>query len=178
MKVLGFVGSPRKGSNTDLLVSAILYGAGASNHQIEKLNLYDFNISPCIDCRACQKGSNRCVLSDGMNSISQKIEEADIMIFGSPLYWYGPSAKMKLLLDRLRPFATSKKLAGKKGFLIIPSEEGAGGCDLAVEMFKRSFTYLGVEFVGNILPKAYEKAEIKNNSQVLNEAFNFGKGLH
>lgn len=99
MKVLGLVGSPRKGGNTDLLVSAILYGAGASNDEIEKLFLYDLHISPCLDCRSCKKGTCECILKDGMKELYYKLDEADTIIFGTPLYWYGPSAKMKLLID-------------------------------------------------------------------------------
>jgi multimeric flavodoxin WrbA len=177
MNVLGLVASPRKGSNTDLLVSSILYGAGASNHPIEKLNLYDIEISPCIDCRSCKKGANRCLLGDGMQEIYKKIEDADIIIFGTPLYWYGPSAKMKLLVDRLRPYIASKKLNGKRAVLIIPSEEGPDACSLTVEMFERSFKYLGIILVGKILPKAYERAEIKGRPQILNESYEMGKTL-
>jgi multimeric flavodoxin WrbA len=177
MNVLGLVGSPRKGGNTDLLVSAMLYGAGTSNYQIEKLNLYDIEISPCIDCRSCKKSDNRCLLGDGMQEIYKKIENADIIIFGTPLYWYGPSAKMKLLIDRLRPYIVSKKLNGKQAVLIIPSEEGPDACRLTVEMFERSFKYLGISLVGKILPKAYERAEIKGQPQVLNESYELGKAL-
>jgi multimeric flavodoxin WrbA len=177
VKVLGLVGSPRKGSNTDMLVSSLLYGAGASNHQIEMLNLYDIEISPCIDCRSCKKGAHRCLLGDGMQTIYQKIENADIIVFGTPLYWYGPSAKMKLLIDRLRPYISSKKLNGKKAALIIPSEEGPNACSLTVEMFERSFKYLGITLVGKILPKAYDRKEIKGQPQVLSEAYELGKAL-
>jgi len=119
MKVLGLVGSPRKGSNTDLLVSAILEGAGANKHLTEKIYLYDFEIVPCVDCKACKKGNFKCAFGDGMQTIYPKLEEADAIVFGTPLYWYGPSAKMKLLIDRLRPFIASKKLKGRKAFLVI-----------------------------------------------------------
>ena len=177
MKVLGLVGSPRKGSNTDLLVSAVLYGAGASGHEIDKVYLYDADISACIDCRTCKKGSCLCVLGDSMKQIYPKLEAADTIVFGTPLYWYGPTGKMKLLLDRLRPYIASKKLSGKKAILIIPSEEGPQACKCTVEMFEASIKYLEMQFAGKLLPKAYERAEIKNQPQVLNEAFELGKAL-
>src|SRR5512139_2755765 len=160
MKIIGLVGSPRKGGNTDLLVSAILYGAGASNHEIEKLFLYDLGISPCVDCRGCKKRTYRCVLKDDMKQLYPKLEEADVIVFGTPLYWYGPTAKMKLFIDRLRPFATSKRLAGKSAVLAIPSEEGAKACNALVKMFELSMKYLDVKIVGKLLVKASEKAEI------------------
>jgi len=177
MKVLGLVGSPRRGGNTDLLVSAVLYGAGACGHEIEKLFLYDVDILSCVDCRGCKKGAFQCVLKDGMKQLYPKLEAADVIVFGTPLYWYGPTAKMKLMVDRLRPCIASKKLKGKKVVLIVPSEEGAKACSPLVEMFEQSFKYLGLEFAGKILAKASEKGEVKTQPKVLDEAFCLGKAL-
>jgi multimeric flavodoxin WrbA len=177
MKILGLVGSPRKGSNTDLIVSAILEGGGANNHLTEKIYLYDFEVTPCVDCKACKKGNYICATRDSMQLLYPKLEEADVIIFGTPLYWYGPSAKMKLLIDRLRPFIESKGLKGKKAILAIPSEEGAEACNFTIGMFALSFEYLGVELTGKLTPKASERAEVKEQPQTLKEAFELGKAL-
>lgn len=177
MKILGLVGSPRKASNTDSLVSVILDGASKNNHQIEKVYLYSVVIEPCVDCRGCKKGNYQCVLKDEMQELYPKLEQADVIVFGTPLYWYGPSAKMKLLVDRLRPFIASKKLSGRRAVLVVPSEEGAEACDLTVGMFKLSFGYLEMDLVSVLLPKASERAEVKTQPNTLNEAFEIGKSL-
>jgi multimeric flavodoxin WrbA len=177
VKVLGLVGSPRKESNTDLLVTAVLYGAGAAGAETEKVYLYDLNILPCVDCRGCKKGSFQCVLGDGMKWLYPKLDEADVIVFGTPLYWYGSTAKMKLMIDRLRPYIASKKLKGKRAVLVVPSEEGAKACDNLVGMFEQSFGYLEVELAGKVLAQASEKAEIRTNPKVLDEAFALGKTL-
>jgi multimeric flavodoxin WrbA len=176
MRVLGLVGSPRKGSNTDLLVTRILEGAQANGSSAEKLYLYDLAISPCIDCRACKKSPFKCPIKDDMLQVYPKLEAADIVVFGTPMYWYAPSATMKLLIDRLRPFI-SKKLKGKKGIVVIPSEEGADKCAGMVDMFKCSFKYLGMEWAGKVLAQAYEKAEVEKHPQILLSAFELGKTL-
>ncbi len=177
MKVLGLVGSPRKGGNTDLLVSAVLFGAGAAGHEIEKLYIYDYDISPCVDCRGCKKEQYECVVKDGMRQIYPKLEVADVIVFGTPLYWYGPTAKMKLLIDKLRPYTTSKKLKGKKAILIVPSEEGPKACRNLVGMIKQSFEYLGLDLVWKILATASEKGDVQRQPNVLDEAFQLGKSL-
>lgn len=177
MKVLGLVGSPRKGSNTDLLVSAVLEGAASNGDCISKVNLYDVDISPCLDCRGCKKEPFKCVVKDGMQTLYPKIEDADAIVFGTPLYWYGPSAKMKLFVDRLRPFVASKGLKGKKAVLVIPSEEGAAACQHAVGMFALSFDYVGVDLVGKLLPKTPERAAVKNQPDMLVEAMKLGRDL-
>jgi multimeric flavodoxin WrbA len=147
MKVLGLVGSPRRGGNTDLLVDSVLEGV-AKKHSTEKIYLYGVDIAPCVDCRACKKGNLQCALRDGMNVLYPKLEEANVIVFGTPLYWYGPSAKMKLLLDRLRPYIASKKLKGKRAVLIVPSEEGADACNHTVGIFNMSIKYLEMELEG------------------------------
>ncbi len=176
MTVLGLVGSPRKGSNTDLLVSAILDSAAADN-QVDKVYLYDVDVAPCVDCKVCKTGSHKCALDDGMQTLYPKLEEADVIVFGTPLYWYGPTAKMKLLMDRLRPFIASGKLKGKKAVLVIPSEEGAAACKFTVGMFTLSFKYLGIDLVGKLLPKASERAEVKGQPNTLDKAKKLGRNL-
>jgi multimeric flavodoxin WrbA len=177
MKILALIGSPRKGSNTDTVADRILAGARKSGHTAEKLYLYDYEIAPCIDCRRCKQPPNVCVLHDDMPVIYPKIDEADVIVFGTPLYWYGPTAKMKLLIDRLRPYIASRKLEGKKGLLVTPSEEGEGACQCLVEMFRKSFCYVGMEFLGAVLPKAYERGDIKKNQEELRKAYDFGSSL-
>jgi multimeric flavodoxin WrbA len=177
MNVLALVGSPRKGSNTDLLVSTIIEGAAVNNHTVGKVYLYDFDIASCVDCKACKTGNYKCALNDDMQMLYPKLEEADIIVFGTPLYWYGPTAKMKLLVDRLRPFVASGKLKGKKAVLVIPSEEGADACNFAVGMFTLSFKYLGMDLAVKLLPKASERAEVKKQPQTLKEALKLGKNL-
>jgi multimeric flavodoxin WrbA len=177
MKIFALIGSPRKGSNTDVLVDRILMGAGDNGHSFEKIYLYDFDISACIDCRKCKRSSSYCALEDGMSWIYPKLEEADLIVFGTPIYWYGPTAKMKLLIDRLRPFIASGKLKGKKGIIVTPSEEGDSCCGPLIEVFKMSFAYLGMAFTGSILAKAYERGEIKNNPVELTKAYDLGKSI-
>ncbi|MCW4047718.1 MAG: flavodoxin family protein [Candidatus Bathyarchaeota archaeon] len=177
MRVLGLVGSPRKNGNTDLLVSSVLDGASASGHIAEKLYLYDLDISPCVDCRRCKKDDFRCAVDDDMTTLYSKLEGADVIVFGTPLYWYGPTGKMKLMIDRLRPFVASKKLKGKKAILVTPSEEGPGACDCLVRMFELSFKYLGIDLTNKILVTAYDKAEVREQLETLNGAFEVGKAL-
>ncbi|MEM2088424.1 MAG: flavodoxin family protein [Thermoproteota archaeon] len=177
MKVLGLIGSPRKGSNTDLLVSRILDGASASNHLTEKLYLYELNISPCVDCRRCKKDNFQCVVDDDMQILYCKLKDADMIIFGTPLYWYGPTGKMKLVIDRLRPFIASKKLKGKKAILVVPSEEGPSVCSYLIGMFELSFKYLEINLIDKVLVKAYEKAEVREQPEILERMFHLGKSL-
>lgn len=177
VKILALIGSPRKGGNTDILIDEILQGAKEEGCEVEKLRLYDHEILPCIDCRGCKKGEHSCALKDGMQEIYEKLQDADIIVFGTPVYWYGPTAKMKLLIDRLRPFIASKRLRSKRGIVVAPSEEGPGCCGPLMEMFRMSFDYLGMEMAGSILARAYERGEVRGDPEVLRRARDLGASL-
>ena len=177
MKILALIGSPRKRSNTDTLVEETLKGCQENGHACEKIYLYDYEISPCIDCRKCKKDNYVCVIDDGMQAIYPKMDGADLIIFGTPNYWYGPTAKMKLLIDRMRPYVANGKLRGKKAVVITPAAEGPKACGPLIEMFRLSFDYLEMEFAGKILATAYERGEIKENEKELKKAYDFGISL-
>jgi multimeric flavodoxin WrbA len=177
MKIVALIGSPRKGSNTDLLVDQILKGSEERRHRSEKIYLYDHEIFPCMDCRACKRGNFVCPLKDGMREIYPKMEKADLIIFGTPNYWYGPTGKMKLLIDRMRPFIANGRLKGKKWAIVSPSAEGPHSCRLLVEMLRLSCDYLGMKLAGKILAKAYERGEIKRDQKTFRKAFEFGMSL-
>jgi multimeric flavodoxin WrbA len=177
MKILALIGSPRKGGNTDILVEQILKGSERGGHFGEKLYLYDYEILPCLDCRRCKREDHLCALKDGMRDIYQKLQDSDLIIFGTPIYWYGPTGKMKLLIDRMRPFIDSGSLKGKKGVVVAPSEEGPTCCGPLMEMFRMSFDYLGMALAGSILAKAYERGEIEENPAELRRAYELGASL-
>jgi multimeric flavodoxin WrbA len=177
MKILALIGSPRKEGNTDIIVDQILRGSKTKGHTSEKLYLCDYTISFCADCHNCKKGDYICCLKDEMQKIYPKMETADLIVFGTPIYWYGPTAKMKVLMDRMRPFVANKKLKGKKAVVVAPSAEGEIACGPLVEMFRMSFEYLGIEFLGKILPEAYKKGEVAANQPELDKAYALGASL-
>lgn len=177
MKILALIGSPRRKGNTDLLVEQILEGARTKGYTTEKHYLYDYTIALCTDCRACKKGDYVCCINDEMQKIYQLMEDADLIIFGTPVYWYGPTAKMKMMIDRMRPFVLNEKLKGKKAIIVSPSAEGPRACDPLLEMFSLSFKYLGLIFADHVLVKAFEKGEIKKNKEEMKKAYDLGASL-
>jgi multimeric flavodoxin WrbA len=177
MRTVALIGSPRKGSNTDTLIDETLRGFKTGGHTSEKVYLYGYEISPCIDCRKCKTGDYNCIINDGMQQIYPKMDAADLIIFGTPNYWYGPTAKMKLLIDRMRPYIANGKLKGKKAVVIIPAAEGPSACGPLIEMFRMSFDYVEMEFTGKILAEAYEKGEIKADHEVLKNAYDLGASI-
>ena len=81
---------------------------------------------------------------------------------------------MALLIDRMRPYVANEKLKGKKAVVIAPAAEGPKACGPLIEIFRMSFDYLKMEFTCKILAEAYERGEIKDNHEVLKDAYDLG----
>jgi multimeric flavodoxin WrbA len=105
MKVIAFNGSPRKKWNTALLLEKALEGATAAGAETELIHLYDLNYKGCISCFACKKKEGRsygkCAVADDLKPVFNKVEGADALIFGSPVYIGDVTGEMRSFLERL-----------------------------------------------------------------------------
>ena len=99
-KVLILSGSPRKGGNSDLLCGEFLRGAIEAGHDVEKIRVAEKKIGYCSGCYYCQKSGGVCAKKDDMAEILQKIIDADVIVFASPVYFYSVDAQLKTLIDR------------------------------------------------------------------------------
>lgn len=182
MRVLGVIGSPRKEGNTDILVDEVLRGAGDSGAKTEKIFLNDLRIEPCqAECSDYCKETGNCKINDDMLPLYDRLYESDVIILGTPLYWYGPSAQLKAFIDRWFAFSHPKyvhKMKGKKFILIAPLEESdISAADPLVEMTRKSLDYLEAEFYKELIVSIGDKGAIKNNLKVMNQAYKIGLGL-
>jgi len=163
--ILILIGSPRRKGNTVDMAKMLTAQFEGQDFRLEMLFLYDFDISPCIDCRACKKGDLVCPIGDGMQDLYAKMEQTDLLVFGNPIYWFGPTAKTKLLVDRLRPYYGNKKLSGKKAALLLPAGSGASDCDLTIQMFRRTAEALGIELLGAATSEAFDIGDMRKDPQ-------------
>ncbi len=167
MKITIFIGSPRKKGNSDIMADELLKYLNRVKSTSEKVYLYDFEIKACTDCRICKKGKMLCPVDDGMKDLYSIIGDSEILIFATPVYWFGPTAVTKLLLDRFRPYFGNRKLYGKKAALLLPAGTGEKDCDLTIEIFRRSFEALGIIYIGEATSEAYDRGDVYNDKIAL-----------
>lgn len=180
-RILAVVGSPRRNGNTHILVSKIVEGARVNGAVVDELLLGELAVSECDGCHACWKGKE-CSKADDMRTIYPTIIQSDVIIFGTPVYWYGPTALMKAFIDRFVYFncpANRAKIQDLSAVLAIPFEEEnldtAGG---VVEFFQKSLAYLEIKLLGQIIvPGVGEKGAIRSKSQALQQAYDLGLKL-
>lgn len=114
IKVIGIVGSPRFGGNTETLVKEALNTLKAEGIEVELITLADKKVAPCEACEACA-GLLNCQIEDDFQQIFEKMEEADGIIIGSPVYFGSATPQMMALLDRAGYVAIKKgRCLGRK----------------------------------------------------------------
>src|SRR5574344_2397544 len=99
-KVIIISTSLRTGSNSDMLADQFIEGAKAAGHEVEKISLAGKDIKFCKGCLACQK-LGKCIIKDDVNDIMQKVLNADVVCWATPIYYYEMSGQMKTLIDRM-----------------------------------------------------------------------------
>ena len=106
IKIVGIIGSYRKGKTIDSAVSAILEGAKDKGAETKKINLLDKQIEFCTNCRSCtqekvESRRGKCVHNDDMDNILTEIDDADAVVLGSPINFDNVTAIMKRFVERL-----------------------------------------------------------------------------
>lgn len=120
-KVVIISSSPRKGGNSDTMADAFLMGAIEAGNEVEKINIRDMELKFCIGCLGCLR-TGKCVLKDGMNELYDKVQHADVLVFATPVYYYGMTGQLKTFLDRLNPLY-SKNNSFKEVYVLMSAAE-------------------------------------------------------
>ncbi|RLE54843.1 MAG: flavodoxin family protein [Thermoprotei archaeon] len=134
IKVLGINASPRKYGNTAKLLEIALKAAKYEGADVERVDLYDYRIEPCIGCLCDDERCCRypCVIDDDMRILLDKVLSSDALIIATPIYWYGPSGVLKNFIDRLTCLEHMIFIEGKcwaegkvAGFIAVGNDTGA-----------------------------------------------------
>jgi multimeric flavodoxin WrbA len=120
LKILAINGSPRTNGNTSLMIKDILKKAEAAGANISYFDLAELNIKDCKACMKCKK-EDCCAQNDDMQSLRPLIEDADLLLLGSPVYMGDQTGLMKCFIDRLYTFMAP---AEPKGSLKSRLSEG------------------------------------------------------
>ena len=98
-RVLIISSSLRAQSNSDALADAFAKGAQEAGHTVERISLKGKTVAFCKGCLACQK-TRQCVIDDDARPIAAQMKDADVLVWATPIYYYGLSGQLKTLLDR------------------------------------------------------------------------------
>ena len=175
-------GATRINGNTDILVGKIIDGAKNAGLNPKLVELKNKNISNCIGCYTCLKES-KCFFDDDMIEIRNNMNNTELIIFASPLYWSGVTGLMKTFHDRLFFYyhlQNKDLIAGKKAIIITPmnQREVSSESELLVEYYKRLLNCLGVKIIDMLFfNDVMEKGSVLNKPKHLEQAYSIGTNL-
>ena len=188
MLVLGIYGSPRKNGNSSILLDEALRGVGAVGAAIKTIWAMDLNISGCRECGGCDK-TGKCVVRDDMQEIYPLLEDANVILMASPIFFYGFPAQTKALIDRCQAEWNRRRLSkdseelkrydGGNGFLLAVGATGGNNLFEGVKLTARYFfDALDMSFEGGLFHAKIEgKGDIRNHPHALYEAYEFAKKM-
>ncbi|MDP3879767.1 MAG: flavodoxin family protein [Dehalococcoidales bacterium] len=175
MKILGLSCSPRKSGNTEILVSEALEGARKEGAEAELYSFSGKEIKPCDGCQSCIK-TGKCHIKDDMQTVYQKMIEADGIIFGTPVYFYSMAAQAKALIDRTyclrRP---DFKLVNKVGGVITVA--GSLG---RIDVLKDLYFNIAINHMipaDYVAASASEKGAVKKDEKAMKMAWELGREM-
>jgi len=187
LKILGIAGSPRRGSNTDILLGQVLKGAESQGATSGILRVCDLNIMTCSHCDDCLHGGE-CPLLDDMVDVLKEIERADAIVLAAPLHFMGLPSQVKTLIDRMQvvwcrkyvlkqlPLASARMRCGL--FVSVGGRMGERLFDGAEVTAKAFFASLDIGYAGKLVfPGIERRAQIQDDAGALQVAFDAGQKL-
>jgi len=182
MKITGFVGSPRKGGNTDVLVRQALSGAEEGGAATRLVYLNDVAFRDCQGCGFCKR-AGACRLNDGMEELYEAIRESDGIIVGSPVYFGMMTGTVKSFIDRwyalLNDDFTSRLPPGKTAALILP--QGDTNPDVFAPMathFSVTLEFFGFEVAAPLIAAGLlDAGDAEKDETLMERAYALGQRL-
>jgi multimeric flavodoxin WrbA len=181
--ILILMGSPRKDGNTAALAEQLTQGAQVGGAEVRTLYLHGMDINPCTACEACHtEESKGCIIEDEMMEVYDGLQEADSIVFASPVYWFSVTAQIKTVIDRIYAVGVGDGniLKGKRLGILMPYADAdpfISGAVNALRMFQDISDYLGTKIAGMVYGTAHEAGEIRKDKSLMNKAFQLGKEL-
>lgn len=173
--------SPKRDGNSVTLVNQLIHGLKTNEDaELTELYLEDLDIQFCRGCWSCLKlGEPGCVIEDDMTWIYPKLNEADVIVLATPIYWWHINAQMKKFIDRFEGLLDGNgpnNLCGRTLVVILTYvAEDPDGVYLAIQMFKSIAGWAGMDL--KVLQYNSDKGHVNTAPEKLEEAYELGKIL-
>jgi multimeric flavodoxin WrbA len=172
MNVMGLSGSMRKEGNTAQLIKVILRRCEEAGIQTELVSLAGKKIMPCLGCEKC-KEKKWCINgTDDWNAVAEKVLSCDVLIIGSPTYYYDVCGHLKNFIDRTYSLYHDRKLAGKKGVAVaVQTNKGASRTIQTIEGFLSAHEFASL---GSVKGTGYQEGAVLEDAEAVRRAQKIG----
>jgi multimeric flavodoxin WrbA len=184
MKIVALGGSPRKGDSYRVccLIAEIMNSYSQNETgaiEFGYLHLDSLRINTCLGCSRCfQEGDQYCPLQDDVTEVRQKMQEADGIIFVSPVYACHVTSTMKKTIDRLAYLFHRPELIGKPAMVVTTTD--GGGLRETSKFLKMTATGWGCTVTGTVSIISSFFFETRKFNNYYNEKYKVGalKKIH
>jgi multimeric flavodoxin WrbA len=172
MKVLGLSGSMRKDGNTAQLVKVILKRCAGEGIKTEFVSLAGKKILPCLGCEKCKEKKWCIIENDDWGEVADKILNCDVLVIGSPTYYYDVCGHLKNFIDRTYSLYHDRKLAGRKGIAVaVQAQKGANRTIQTLEGFLGAHEFSSL---GSVTGTGYEEGAVLKDQDTVAKAQKIG----
>lgn len=172
--IIILIGSMRTNGNTALLAQRFADGA-AVNNNVEIVSVADYKVNPCIGCNSCfSREGNQCFQNDDMIQIYEKLRNADIVVIASPVYFYGISAQLKAIVDRLHTPMRNTFHIRKLGLLLVGAAQLPNLFEPIIMQYQMVLDFFKLESIGTVLVRGVKDIGDIEGYTALEEAYELG----
>lgn len=176
MKILVLTGSPRKNGNSNTLADNFVKGAEEAGHEVVRFDAAFKEVHPCIGCNSC--GMNGpCIFKDDFEFVRQHIVDADMVVFATPMYYFGISAQLKAVIDRFYAVNGQIHRPKKAALLMTYANTAASEAEPIKSHYKTLLNYLGWTDAGQIIASGVWPVGAVNRTEYPEQAYELGKSL-
>lgn len=177
-RIAVIIGSPRHGGNTEKLARAFIRGAERAGNAVDVIFVADYRIGGCIGCNVCYSAPRHlCALDDDMRELYGRLASADIIVIATPIYFYGVSAQLKALIDRLHNPVRGNFAVKKLALLAVCADTIDSVFDSVTAMYSSVLKYFSLEDGGSVKVRGVSAKGDIDGSPLLAEAENLGFGI-
>ncbi len=185
MAVIGILGSPRRGGNSEILLDKVLSGASDAGCETEKLILNELKIAPCQECGGCDE-TGICVIDDDMSKVYAALDAADGVVVASPIFFGSISAQTKMMIDRLQSLWVAQHILGKSKlkskrpgiFIAVGGQDRKDFFENSQAIIKHFFATASFSYeAGFYFPSTNDKGEILKDQNGLERVRFAGSSL-
>lgn len=141
MKILVLNGSPTPNGNTVALVNAFKEGAVSKGHEVTVVDVAHKKVNGCLACEYCHNHGGQCVQKDDMQQIYPVVQEADMIVFASPIYYFTMSAQLEAVIHRF--YAINHPAKAKYSALLL-SSYSPNVYTGSIAQYKDMIAYMGI----------------------------------
>ena len=172
MKVLGISGSMRKEGNTANLVNVVLERCQVEGIKTEFISLAGKKIHPCLGCEKCKEKKWCVIENDDWDEIINKVLDCDVLVIGSPTYFYDVCGHLKNFIDRTYSLYHDHKLAGRKGAAV--AVQAHKGASRAIQTLEGLLSTHEFSSLGSVKGNGYHEGDVLADKEAIEKARKIG----